>query len=130
MSADINELDPSFRPVAAAFLDELRERRVPCVLAETMRDYAKQADVFRKGNSRCDGLKNISLHQARLAIDVVVIDETGKRSWDYAKHAKTYRLIADIAKKHNLESGADYLPLNKATGLGWDPPHHQYKGGV
>ena len=127
MAAILENLDPAVYSIALAFLAELKRQELPCVLAETDRDYAKQADCFKQGYSKCDGLKNISLHQARLALDVVVLDEQGNRTWDYVKYASLYRKIADIATTFGLENGADWNP-DPVTKLGWDPPHHQFKG--
>jgi hypothetical protein len=128
MAAILENLDPVFLPQATAFLAELKRLEIPCVLAETDRDYAKQVSCFKQGFSKCDGLKNISLHQARLALDVVVLDAQGNRSWDYERYAGVYRQIADIATKYGIDSGANWTPIDPKTGLGWDTPHHQFKG--
>jgi hypothetical protein len=128
MAAILSNLDPIFLPQVNGFVAELVRQKIPCCVAETERNYSKQADCFKKGFSKCDGLKNISLHQARLAVDVVALDAEGNRTWDYVEYASVYRQIADIAKTFNMDSGANWPPINPKTGLGWDPPHHQFKG--
>jgi hypothetical protein len=128
MAAKLENLDPAFYPQAKAFSDAADKLPFKSVNAETDRDYAKQADCFKKKFSRCDGIKTLSLHQARLALDRVVLDEKGNRTWDYRKYAKEYRALADLAKQYGLESGADWYPSEFSdVGLGWDPPHHQFK---
>lgn len=80
----------------------------------------------------CDGLKTRSAHQSRDAFDLVVIDENGRPSWDYVKHADAYKALAAIARAHGFECGADWLTQPDGSpspfagvGLGWDPPHFQ-----
>jgi hypothetical protein len=128
MPALIEDLDPVMQPKIADLLLRCKAAGLKVVLAETKREYAKQADVFAKGFSRCDGLKHLSMHQARLAADVVALDEAGNRSWDYVKFAETYKGIGNIARSLGLECGQDWPPFDKVTGLGWDAPHYEYKG--
>jgi hypothetical protein len=127
MAAILENLDPIMIAQARAFQEAAKKLPFKSVLAETDRDFAKQRDCFKKGFSKCDGIKNTSLHQARLAFDQVVLDANGNRTWDYSKYAKEYRTLADLATQFGFENGADWDP-NPVTKLGWDPPHHQYKG--
>ena len=127
MAARMDTLDPAFRPIVERVATRIAAENLPMVLAETDRDYAKQADCFKRGVSKCDGLRNISLHQARLAADFVALDEKGNRSWDYAKYKIQYKRMAEIAREEGAEVGQDWAPFDKATGFGWDPPHIQYK---
>ena len=128
MPALLENLDPVMQPKIADLLMRCKAAGLRVVLAETDRDYAKQADCFKKGYSKCDGIKRISMHQARLAADVVALDENGNRSWDYNKWCDTYRGIGNIARSLGLECGQDWPPFDKVTGFGWDVPHMEYKG--
>jgi hypothetical protein len=126
MAALIENLDPVMQDRVRQYEEDAAKLPFRSVLAETDRDYAKQHDCFKQGYSRCDGVKTLSMHQARLAFDQVVLDAAGNRTWDYVKYAKEYRALADLATRHGFENGADWTP-DPATKLGWDPPHHQLK---
>jgi hypothetical protein len=128
MAARTDTLDPAFRFKLEGLMVECKRLCLPVVLAETERDYAKQNEVFKKGFSKCDGIVKLSMHQARLAADIVALDENGNRSWDYAKYANVYREVAKIARDFGLECGQDWPPFDKATGFGWDVPHYQFRG--
>jgi hypothetical protein len=129
MSASYDDLDPAWKPIALAITALLEKRGVRCVYAEGVRNLAKQQSVFKAGHSRCDGIKNISLHQARLACDWVALDEKGNRTWDYVKYHKTYKAIRDAILECGGEAGATWMGGSQflAVGLGWDPPHGQIK---
>lgn len=128
MAALIEELDPVMQVKVADGLMRCKAAGLKVVLAETRRNYEKQADVFRKGYSRCDGIKRLSMHQAGLAVDIVALDENGNRSWDYAKFKDTYHGIGNIMRSLGFDCGQDWLPLDKVTGFGWDVPHYEFKG--
>jgi len=128
MAAILENLDPVMYQKAKEYNAACDALPFRSVLAETDRDYAKQQAVCKAGHSQCDGLVKVSLHQARLAFDRVVLDEKGNRSWDYVKFAKEYRALADLAKEYDFDSGADWYPSPYSkVGLGWDPPHHQFR---
>lgn len=75
--------------------------------------------------TRCDGYKVKSNHQGGRALDIVPKDENGNPTWNYAKYAQEYRAIARVMKDAGFRCGADWPPIDKVTGLGWDPPHHE-----
>jgi hypothetical protein len=129
MAAIFDDLDPGWKTTALAIDADLKAQGIKCVYAEGVRDLAKQQSVFLAGNSRCDGIKAISLHQARLACDWVALDDKGNRTWDYVKYSDTYKAIRDTIIKHGGEAGGSWLQGSKflAVGLGWDPPHGQIK---
>lgn len=129
MTAIFDDLDPAWKPTALAIDADLKAQGIRCVYAEGVRDLSKQQAVFKAGNSKCDGIRNISLHQARLACDWVALDEKGNRTWDYVKYATTYKAIRDTIIKHGGEAGGSWMSGSKfaSVGLGWDPPHGQIK---
>jgi hypothetical protein len=121
-------LDPLFLPFAEALLNKIQEERIPYIVTSTIRTLEDQQDAFRRGVSKCDGIHIKSQHQLGRAIDICAVNEHGNPSWDYAKYADIYRRIADIGTELGLENGADWYPSEyEKIGLGWDPPHHQYK---
>lgn len=75
--------------------------------------------------TNADGIKIKSAHQSLEAMDIVVLTEAGRPTWDYKRYADEYRLLRDIGREHGLECGADWAPIDTETGLGWDPPHFQ-----
>jgi hypothetical protein len=75
--------------------------------------------------TNCDGKTIKSKHQGGRAIDIVPKDENGNPTWNYMKYANQYRQIADVMKDMGFKCGVDWAPFDKATGLGWDPPHYE-----
>lgn len=128
MSTKLEDLDPSFEPFARLFIARLTEAGLAFAVTETRRSYQDQAAAFNRGASKCDGLQRLSLHQAGLAIDVVPLDENGKPTWNYRRYPTAYKRIAEVARRVGLESGQDWSPKDPATGMGWDPPHYQFRG--
>jgi hypothetical protein len=122
------DLDPAFRTKAEMVCRKLDELGIKYAVTETRRPYAAQAAAFARGASKRDGLKLISLHQAGLAIDIVPLDAAGRPTWDYAKYAEDYKRIGSVSKADGLEWGGDWAPIDPKTGLGWDAPHHEFKG--
>lgn len=126
----LGDLDPSFRPLAERFLAGLDGRGIAYAVTAGLRTYADQKAAFAAGASKCDGLAKLSLHQAGLAIDVVPLDERDKPTWLYTRYPTAYKRIAAVARECGLECGQDWAPLDPGTGMGWDPPHYQFKGGT
>lgn len=128
MSKSLDDLDPIFKARVAMFTATLDKEGIRYTISETRRSYIEQREAFRKGHSKRDGLKLISMHQAGLAVDVVPLNSRGEPTWDYIAFADAYKKIAKIGRDMGLECGADWTPLDPATGLGWDPPHYEMKG--
>lgn len=115
--------------------------RAPLNIVQLLRQHAGLPKLHESENTytvtKIDGVNEASAHQDGLAIDIAVLEvadlakpgEPARRvqrpSWDYEKHAKTYRAIADIARSQGWNCGADWLPVNPETLLGADPPHFQ-----
>lgn len=128
MSREIEDLDIAFQDQVAQLKLRLEAAGIPFAIAETRRDYATQADAFRRGASKRDGLRMISMHQAGLAVDIVPLDDKGKPTWEYARFPDRFKAIGRIARTLNMACGQDWEPIDKGTGLGWDPPHYEFKG--
>jgi len=115
--------------------------RAPLTIVQLLRQHAGLPKLHESENgytvTKADGVNDSSAHQDGRALDLVVLEivdlakpgEPARRvqrpSWDYAKHAKTYRAIADIARARGWTCGADWPPVNIHTLLGADPPHFQ-----
>ena len=129
MASYFDDLDPSWEPIAWAIDADLKGQNIRCECCEGRRFLSKQQSVFKAGNSKCDGIRAISLHQAGLASDWVALDDKGNRSWDYVKYADVYKAIRDTIIKWGGEAGGSWLSGSSfaSVGLGWDPPHGQMK---
>ena len=125
MSTRIADLRPDFQQTAREFIDDLEAQGINHAIYCTGRTAAEQADAFKRGASKCDGIKILSPHQKGIAIDVGPLDDRGNWTWDYEKYADEYKAIATVARAHGLECGQDWAPLDPTTGMGWDPPHYQ-----
>lgn len=84
-----------------------------------------QYELFMVGNSKCDGIVNLSEHQKGLAVDLVPWVDN-KPTWD-PKH--TFYLsgaFMSYCKKHKIPvtSGADWNADGNLKD-GWDPCHMQ-----
>lgn len=128
MTAFLDGLQPKFRSLFEILLSECRNQNIPHVVTSTIRTTEEQQAAFKRGASKCDGIKNKSNHQLGLAGDICSADERGHPSWDYAKYAAVYKAIGSIARELGLECGQDWYPSEYAElGLGWDPPHYEWK---
>ncbi len=111
--------------------------RAPLEVVQVLRRHAGLPKLHESENkytvTNADGVNAASAHQEGKAIDIAVLvevqGEDGRKrllpSWDYSKQAQAYRAIADLARRHGWDCGADWPPINPETGLGRDPPHHQ-----
>jgi len=89
-------------------------------ITEGLRTLEKQQEHFKKGVSKCDGIKNKSKHQEGKAIDIMVYDENSKGTWE----ERYYREVANIFKQKARE-----LNINIRWGGDWksfkDCPHFE-----
>jgi hypothetical protein len=128
MGRSLDELDPRFRPKVEAALSLLVAREVPHLLFCTGRSAAEQADAFRRGASRCDGVRIKSNHQLGLAADIVALNSAKCPTWNYRKYVDVYMKIGLALEECGLEWGGSWFPSEyDDVGLGWDPPHGEYK---
>ncbi len=111
--------------------------RAPLEVVQLLRQHAGLPRLHESENkytvTQADGVNEPSAHQGGNAIDIAVLvevqGEDGRKrlmpSWDYARQARIYRGIAELARRQGWDNGADWPPINPQTGLGRDPPHHQ-----
>lgn len=152
MSRRVADLAPEFIGTAQAFLSDLDAAGIRYAVTSTMRTTVEQAALYAQGRkplsevnglrlladlpplgkadnrytvTECDGIAARSRHQGGTALDVVPLDARGLPTWDYRRHADAYKAIGAIARKHGLDCGQDWPPIDPATGLGWDPPHYE-----
>jgi len=86
-----------------------------------------QYELFVAGNSKCDGIKNLSEHQKGLAVDLVPWVD-GKATWEPKSTFYLSGAFMSYCKEHSLPitTGADW---NSDGNLkdGWDSCHMQIK---
>lgn len=70
------------------------------------RSEQEQKDLFRRGDSSCDGIKKKSRHQLWLAVDAVIVNDDGSLCWDGKDHR--YYILWELAKSLGLETGYDW----------------------
>lgn len=87
---------------------------------EGCRTAEKQAEYFRKGVSKLDGVTKISNHQICKAIDIVSLDKNGKLDW---QNTKRLAYIAGVIRTIFYELKAYYAWDNRLCfrwGGAWD----------
>lgn len=109
---DPEKLNPEFRARAARVLERLKAAGTPFHYGETLRSVERQQWLFRyrKGATKCDGIKNLSRHQSGNAADVY---PDGFKAIPPHEHP-VWNALADAAEAEGLESGHRW---------GWDSPH-------
>lgn len=95
-----------------------------------IRTAARQNEIFKDGNSQCDGYNNLSYHQSGLALDFYAFVD-GKASWHpphLAMVAVAY-LQAASALGYKLEWGGLWSTNQTVDSIpyGFDCPHVQLK---
>lgn len=65
------------------------------------RTIAEQQEMYKKGASKCDGVKNLSKHQQGLAIDIVCYNEDGLVTWE----EKYYYVLSGVFKSNAKRLG-------------------------
>lgn len=87
-----------------------------------------QHELFLDGNSRCDGIKNLSEHQKGLAVDLVPWVNK-KRSWDRDSCLYLAGAFMEYCNRMNIPitGGADWNKDGILKGDSWDPCHFQIK---
>ena len=122
MGRRLDELDPTFRPLAVEFLARLTEAGVPVKIVSTGRTATEQAEAVRRGASKVER----SRHQDGMAIDVVPYDifqlaGPDKLQWSTAD--PVWQTIGQIAESLGLRWGGRFGEKPAGAGNGWDPGH-------
>lgn len=155
MSKRLEDLSDAFRPIAAAFLEDLAHSGIRYSVRQTLRTLEEQQAYFAQGRltltevnrlraiaghqaipksentytiTNCDGIRYPSYHQTGNAIDVVPLDRNGLPTWDEEAYAETFHMMGAIARAHGIICGQDWPPISARTGFGWDVPHYQIGG--
>lgn len=97
-------------------------KEVDIVIIEGHRTLKKQQEFFRNGNSKCDGIKNLSNHQyfPSRAIDIAEYkkDIKGKIDWN---NKEGFIALANIIKRIAKEKG---VRIRCGVDFSWfDGPH-------
>lgn len=96
------------------------------------RDEETQYMLFKKGRSKCDGVKIRSDHQDGFAFDIYAY-VNGKASWDprYMRILAGVILSTALSMGYVLEWGGDFDgDLNFDEGDSWDLGHFSYRGQI
>ena len=113
----LNSVDPQLQLLAN---EVLKITPYDFAITEGLRTLEKQQEYFKKGASKCDGIKNRSKHQDGKAIDIMCYDKDGKGTWEESY----YREVADVFKQKAKE-----LNINIVWGGDWktfkDCPHFE-----
>ena len=87
-----------------------------------LRTVEDQFSLYKKGVSKCDGMKNKSYHQSGKAFDIYIY-ENGKANWDHEKLEAVANHLKGVAEEKygvSLEWGGDWKSWQ-------DRPHFQIK---
>lgn len=122
MGSIIKSIDMLNEPAKSAcrlFLDICKERKIDIFITETFRTPDRQKNLFEKGASKCDGIKNKSAHQGGLAWDVAC------KGSELYSHSILNRAGA-VARELNITWGgtwADFVDKpHFEVGKNWKPP--------
>lgn len=82
-------------------------------ITEGFRDRATQNKYFQDGKSKCDGINTLSKHQLGQAIDIMVYDENGKRTWQEKYYYQVAGVFKAVAKQMNINIrwGGDFKSI-------------------
>jgi peptidoglycan L-alanyl-D-glutamate endopeptidase CwlK len=112
----IQDLHPSIRERATAFINEAEAKGINLRLTDGYRTFEQQAELYAKGRTKPGGIvtnaqPGESYHNYGLALDVVPIQD-GQPQYDTEK----WPTIAEIGKKYGFKWGGDFKSLD-------DKPH-------
>lgn len=111
----IESLNPIFKEIMYWILDDAKD--LEFLITEGYRSIERSDELYRDPTVRANK-GGFSLHNYKLAVDIVPVDENG--NIDYTDIA-TYKKLAKIAKRYNVEWGGDWRNPDK--------PHFQYTQG-
>lgn len=126
-SRRLNDLAPTFRPLAIELLARLTEAGLMVMIICTTRTAAEQAAAVARGASQV----KVSKHQFGLAIDVCpyaqyALHGPDKLQWDNEDPA--WQVIGKIAEGLGLRWGGRFGESAPGKGNGWDPGHCELPG--
>lgn len=101
-SRRLNDLDPSFRPLAVELLARAVESKIDPRIIETRRTQAEHEENVRRGRS----WTSHSLHCDGLAIDVCPLSYLGRADWE--PNGQLWLQLGAIAQNLGMEWGGDW----------------------
>ncbi len=146
MSRRIDKLKPEAQEALKEAMAEMDEMKVNYFIDSTLRTDDEQIAYWYQGRfpleevnakrkivgfymlsekenkytvTKCDGIKNKSLHQSGLAVDIVPLDSRGNTFWPDVG-SPLWKAIADIMVKHGFDAGLYWKDFP-------DAPHYQLK---
>lgn len=93
-----------------------------------LRDNARQAELFKAGTSKCDGVTKRSPHQDGKALDVTAYVD-GEAMWEHRYYAMIAVAFFQAANElgHRIRWGGMFKEGRTVDGVpyGWDCPHFE-----
>ena len=68
-----------------------------------LRDSSTQRRLFEEGKSKCDGFTRKSAHQSGCALDIYIVGQDGKLSWDRSRYNALHDYWDQLGGKPRIE---------------------------
>jgi peptidoglycan L-alanyl-D-glutamate endopeptidase CwlK len=147
------QLLPKVRPYFEKFISALDKKGLRYSVLEVFRTQAVQDAYYAQGRESVEEVNRLrklaglwvispaeagrvitrakhSLHQERIAADIVPVLENGKIPWNITSReiADLWLAFGRLGTEAGLDWGGTWKPLN-AFGIGWDAPHYEKRTG-
>lgn len=122
----LNELDPSIRALALAFMADAKAQGIDLAITEGYRSNQRQDQLYAQGRTApgqrvTNARAGQSIHNHRMAFDVLPAIVKNKKNWDPSNPA--WQQVGALAKKHGFEWGGNWkmrdMPHIQARGAKW-----------
>ena len=125
-SNKLEDLHPLVKLMAEEFLKRCAEQSIKVKITSTFRDIESQNALYAQGRTTSGKIVTNakggqSMHNFRLALDFVPLDNSGNPIWD--GNNPLYKTLGDIGKSCGFEWGGDFTHFV-------DKPHLQYTQGI
>lgn len=103
-------LHPKFKPFAVGFIDALELKYCVTIrISQGLRTFAEQGILYAQGRTTAGNIvtyspAGTSYHNYGLAVDLVVLEQTGSINWAY-----NYSLWVNTAAQFNLTWGGTFV---------------------
>src|SRR3990167_3614843 len=109
---DIDHLQPDFRERVRLWLNDCAAEKLPVVIVETFRSFARSAELYQQGRTTPGQIvtkarAGQSYHNFGLAVDAVIQGPRGP-TWDFAVDGPVWKRIVWLAKNRGLAWGGDW----------------------
>jgi hypothetical protein len=152
VSKSIDDLRSDVRDAAREALKDMLLANLTVIVTSTLRSVHHQVALYAQGRSpletvnhlrmmadlglisekenkytvtNADGVTHKSAHQDGRAFDIVLV-KNNKAIWRVENALTEYKTLGTILKSRGFVWGGDWKPINKTTGLGFDPFHAEF----